>query len=258
MVSGLGVPDMRGRVGTPAFYTSDPRFESGDNEFSLELVRLPARRGKMEVRVIGPRNKPFYDYVVDRAAREVDPDERGKVRRKVRRELDDAGVADRIDLPLELRVDDSTVQVTVAGRSETLSVGEWSDWFELGFPVNAIVDRAEPLTGLGRFKLLQIEPEIQLYLSPIAFHPDCHPVAHSWPPEYSEELNDRFGLYKTIGWALDTWSLPSGVGDEALFLEDMEFTVSKYEEMMEGLLGDGDTDLYIQIFYFPDRIGHML
>jgi hypothetical protein len=43
MLSGLGVPDMRGRVGTPAYYTSDPSFAPGDNEFSLELIRLPVR-----------------------------------------------------------------------------------------------------------------------------------------------------------------------------------------------------------------------
>ena len=36
MLSGLGVPDMRGRVGTPAYYTSDPNWQIGDNEFSLD------------------------------------------------------------------------------------------------------------------------------------------------------------------------------------------------------------------------------
>ena len=46
MISGLGVPDMRGRVGTPTYYTSDPTFQpgAGTNEFSLELVRLTDHR----------------------------------------------------------------------------------------------------------------------------------------------------------------------------------------------------------------------
>ena len=47
MLSGLGVPDMRGRIGTPAFYTSDPAWQMGDNEFSVELLHLPARRGRV-------------------------------------------------------------------------------------------------------------------------------------------------------------------------------------------------------------------
>jgi predicted AlkP superfamily phosphohydrolase/phosphomutase len=38
----------------------------------------------------------------------------------------------------------------------------------------------------------------------------------------------------------------------------MTFTVDQYEEMMAGLVADGDLDLFVQIFYFTDRIGHML
>lgn len=257
MVSGLGVPDMRGRIGTPAYYTSDPAFGVGDNEFSIEVIRLPARRGTMEVPLVGPKNKPFYDYVVERRAALEPAEERAAARRQIRRELDEAGVADRIDLVLSIEATDTTASVTVGDTTRTLRVGEWSDWLELEFPVNAVVDRLAPLKGISRIKLLALEPELELYLSPINFHPDCHPVAHSWPPDYSEELNRRFGLYKTIGWALDTWSLPSGIGDENLFLEDMDFTVSKYEEIMDGLLTDGKDDLYIQIFYFTDRIGHL-
>jgi predicted AlkP superfamily phosphohydrolase/phosphomutase len=64
-------------------------------------------------------------------------------------------------------------------------------------------------------------------------------------------------LFKTIGWPEDTWSLPSGVGDENLFLEDMNFTRAKDEEILTGLLGDRNHDLYIQLFYFTDRIGHL-
>jgi predicted AlkP superfamily phosphohydrolase/phosphomutase len=257
MLSGLGVPDMRGRVGTPAFYTSDPAFQGGDNEFSLELIRLHARRGTLETKILGPRNKPFYDYVIDRRTAEAAAADRREVRRRVRRELDEAEVPSRIDLDLQLEVTDTTATVRVGEDTATLGVGEWSDWIVLDFPVNPLVDRAAPLRGTARFKLLQLEPELQLYMSPINFHPDCHPVAFAWPPDYSGELMDRFGLYKTLGWALDTWSLPSGVGDEELFLEDMEFTVGKYEQIMEGLLAEEDPDLYVQIFYFTDRIGHL-
>jgi predicted AlkP superfamily phosphohydrolase/phosphomutase len=136
-------------------------------------------------------------------------------------------------------------------------VGDWSDWFILDFPVNWVVDRAAPLRGIARFKLLSLSPQLELYMSPVNFHPDCHPIAFSWPPDYSEVLRKRFGLFKTIGWPEDTWSLPSGVGDENLFLEDMNFTRAKDEEILTGLLGDGNHDLYIQLFYFTDRIGHL-
>lgn len=260
MISGLGVPDMRGRVGTPSFYTSDPTFQPGanNNEFSLELIRLPARRGKIQSRLIGPANKPFYDYVVDRRTEGIaDATARNDARRRVRQELDDAEIPRRIDLPLTLDADDGGVTVSVSGQSHRLEPGQWSPWFILDFPVNWLVDRASPLRGMARFKLLKVEPEIELYLSPVSFHPDCHPIAHSWPPEYAGEIAKRFGLYKTIGWPEDTWSLPSGVGDETLFLQDMYFTLDQDEKILEGVLGDRSNDLYIQIFYFTDRIGHL-
>jgi predicted AlkP superfamily phosphohydrolase/phosphomutase len=47
------------------------------------------------------------------------------------------------------------------------------------------------------------------------------------------------------------------VGDEFLFLEDMYFTLQKDREILRGLLGDRKDDLYIQIFYFTDRICHL-
>jgi predicted AlkP superfamily phosphohydrolase/phosphomutase len=260
MLSGLGVPDMRGRVGTPTFYTSDPTFQpgKGTNEFSLELVRLSDHRGTIATNIVGPLNKPFYDYVVDRETAGVtDPRELGEAKRRARQALDDADVPRRIDLPLKLDVASDSCAITVSGQTQTLKVGAWSDWFTLDFPVNWVVDRAAPLRGIARFKLLRVSPQLELYMSPINFHPDCHPVAFSWPPDYSEVLHKRFGLYKTIGWPEDTWSLPSGVGDEDLFLEDMNFTRVKDEEILTGLLGDHKDDLYIQIFYFTDRIGHL-
>jgi predicted AlkP superfamily phosphohydrolase/phosphomutase len=260
MLSGLGVPDMRGRIGTPTFYTSDPTFQPGGvgNEFSLEFVRLPEGRGRIETKVFGPYNKPFYDYVVDRKTAGI-PDARARAdeKRRVRQELDDADVPRRIDLPLTIEARDDGVTVTVSGRSETLAPGAWSDWFILDFPVNWLVDKSAPLKGIGRFKLLSVSPHLQLYFSPVNFHPDCHPIAFSWPPEYASALEKRFGLFKTIGWPEDTWSLPSGVGDEELFLEDMRFTLDKDEQILEGLLSDAKDDLYVQVFYFTDRIGHL-
>jgi len=258
LLSGLGVPDMRGRIGTPSFYTTDPAFHAADsNEFSVEIVRLPARRGKIQTTVIGPYNKPFFDYVVDRKVAAVDPKERGAARRKARQEIEDSGVKRRIDLPLTLEVNDSTCVLHVSGASRTLKVGEWSDWVVLDFPVNWLVDAASPLRGMVRFKLMRLAPELELYMSPVNFHPDCHPIAFSWPPSHAEALAERFGLFKTLGWPEDTWSLPSGVGDEQHFLEDMRFTVEKDREILRGLLSDRTDDLYIHIFYFTDRIGHL-
>lgn len=263
MLSGLGVPDMRGRVGTPTYFTSDPNFAIGRNEFSLEPVRLPARRGAIETTIIGPYNYPFHQYVLERARDEwkaqglsrADINEKEK---ELGQQLEAKGQAKRLDLPLRLDVTDTQLAWELGGQKGTLRPGEWSDWVVLEFPLNWLIDKAQPLRGMGRFKLIALEPEIQLYLSPVNFHPSCHPVAYSWPPNWAEELSGQIGLFKTIGWSIDTWSYPSGVGGIDLFVEDMWATVDKSDKIMEKTLGTPGADIVVQIYDFTDRAGHML
>jgi hypothetical protein len=155
MLSGLGVPDIRGRIGTPSLYTSDPDFRPGDNEFSLEPVSLPAKRGRITTHVVGPMNKPFFEYAIERRVAKIDdPKEKVAARRRIRQEIEDSGVRRRLDVPLTLDVTDTTCTITLSRQTRTLKVGEWSDWFTLDFPVNWLVDRAAPLRGMARFKLL--------------------------------------------------------------------------------------------------------
>ena len=148
MLSGLGVPDIRGRFGTPSFYTSNVNFtlEVG-NDFSLELVTLEARRGRIETTVFGPRNYPFYQYVVDRAAA-ADGGSASAAKESKRIELDAAGVAEQINLPLTLEATDTTLSYEISGHTGTLALGEWSDWVILKFPINAVVDALQPLRGM--------------------------------------------------------------------------------------------------------------
>ena len=262
MLSGLGVPDMRGRVGTPTYFTSDPDFDAGNNQFSLELTRLPARRGPMETRLIGPINYPFHVFLLQRERerwrREGLPAaERKRREKELSAALEREGYPRQLVAKVRLNVFDDHLEWEVSGRKGTLRPGEWSDWVVVDFPLNWLVDWLQPMRGMGRFKLISLDPEVELYFSPINFHPSCHPVIFSWPPDWAERLARRLGLFKTIGWAIDTWSYPSGVGGVDLFIEDMKKTVAGFRRIMNATLADPDLDMYVQIYYFTDRAGHM-
>lgn len=258
MLSGLGVPDIRGTIGRPSYYTSEASASLGDNEFSLELIRLPARSGVLEAKVIGPYNKPFYGYVVDRATEGItDYAEKKAIRARVEEELKARGVPRVIEIPMILEVAGDSLQIRVGGREIRLKPGEWSDWVVFDYPVNWLVDRLAPVRGMGRFQLFSLEPELRLWLSPINFHPEFHPVPYTYPDDYANDLFEEFGYYKTIGWTEDTWSLPSGVGDEEHFLQDMNDSIDKDEEMMTAHLAKKDSSLYVQIYSFTDRIAHL-
>jgi predicted AlkP superfamily phosphohydrolase/phosphomutase len=254
---------MRGRVGTPSYYTSDPGFDPGDNQFSLELIRLPARRGVIETTVVGPFNLPFHQYVMqrerERAQREgLAADVRKQREKELEASLERAGVQRRLDLPLRLTEDDRQLCWEVSRQKGCLTPGAWSDWVVLDFPLNWLVDALQPLRGMVRFKLIALEPEIELYMMPINFHPSCHPVAYSWPPDWAEELSDSVGPFKTIGWAVDTWSYPSGVGGIDLFIEDMNATIDQSEKILYRTLTEDPPDIVAHYFEFTDRAGHMM
>jgi predicted AlkP superfamily phosphohydrolase/phosphomutase len=258
-LSGLGVPDIRGRVGTPSYYTSEAGFKVHDNEFSVEVIPLPARRGVIESSIFGPFNKPMYGYPLEKAVAAAETKDRRRVRDEFRRKLEERGIHERIDIPVTFRVtpDGGSVTIEASRQSRTLRPGEWSDFVVLDFPVNALVDHLAPVRGLVRFKVLSTSPELRIYMSPINFHPKTQPVPFSYPISFAAELTSRIGLFKTLGWAIDTWSLPTKLVDDDFFLEDMNFTVDGEEKLMTSLLQDQGVDLFVQVFEFTDRIGHM-
>ncbi len=260
MLSGLGVPDMRGGIGTPTMFTTDPERNPADNEFAIRVVLLPDE-ADLTTDIQGPENLPFYSYPITMAGEGLaSRDERKKAERAMREKLEARGIPKTLTLPLRIQVNrrDGSVTLHASGQTQTLRTGEWSEWFTFQFPVNWLVDRVNPVKGAARFRLLSVEPELNLYLAPVNFHPDFHPVPFSYPPAWAAKLADRFGLYKTLGWAIDTWTMSAGLTDETLTLEDVAYTEDRYAEMMEALLPESDSDLYVQIFTGPDRAGHML
>jgi predicted AlkP superfamily phosphohydrolase/phosphomutase len=258
LLSGLGVPDMRGRVGSSCLFTSDAAFDLPDNQFSVEVVHLSGRRGRIETAVVGPQNKPFWNYPRDAATANLKGDEKRAAREKFEADLARRGVKQRLDVPFAIEATEQDLTIDLGGRRETLKPDSWSGWFEVPIAVNPLIDRVAGLRGLVRFKLLALDPEIRLYMSPINFHPLCQPLPFATPKSLAPELLDEVGLFKTLGWPIDTWSLPSGITDEKHFLEDLDFTVATEVKMLDGALARGDARLYVQVFDFPDRVGHML
>jgi predicted AlkP superfamily phosphohydrolase/phosphomutase len=226
LLSGLGVPDISGRIGKPAFYTSDPFYTVREgNDFSIDLVRLPSNVGRIETKISGPPGKPF-------------------------------GLPGSIELPLNITVSAARDRLTIeaGGEPVTLSGGQWSDWVSLAFRVNPLIT----VHGYARLRVESVQPEVNLYLSPIQFDPERLPPGFrlSSPPGFARELVERFGRYKTMGWAIDTWSIQSGTLKEEAFLEDVAATVAQERRMLASLLASGGR-LLVHYFEFPDRIGHV-
>ncbi|HWC65099.1 MAG TPA: alkaline phosphatase family protein, partial [Thermoanaerobaculia bacterium] len=159
LLSGLGVPDLSGRIGRPSFYTSDPFFApKGGNDFSIELVRLDSNEGSIPTKIAGPPAKYFGNpegWLDAKMTLVVDADKKG-------------------------------LTIETSGTRTHLSAGEWSDWVSLAFPATPLVT----LHGMAKFKLVSVAPEIGLYLSPVEFDPRKLPpgFALSTPASFVKDL----------------------------------------------------------------------
>ncbi|MEM8929983.1 MAG: alkaline phosphatase family protein [Acidobacteriota bacterium] len=231
LLTGLGTPDLSLRVGKPFFFTSELFFEAEDGGFSLEVIELVDNRGVIETEIKGPPDRLFSE----------------------------PGKLNYIHVPMTLTVADdrSTVRIQVSGNDLTLKPDEWSDWQPIEFPFNPLVS----MHGQGRFHLVSIDPEVRLYLSPIQFDPERLPPGFelSHPSGFARALMQEHGFYKTIGWAIDTWSMNEGTISEELFLQDVDMTVDRYEQMLDEQLAAMDEwDLLVHYFEFTDKVQHMM
>jgi predicted AlkP superfamily phosphohydrolase/phosphomutase len=227
MISGLGVPDLSGRVGKPYYFTSEIGRRGADstNEFSIEVVQLDDNRGVLESKISGPPNKLFSEPEYVETA-----------------------------VTLTVADDRKSVEVEVGAQRFVLRPGEWSEWVSFEFAFNRVVR----IQGISRFFLLSSEPEVRLYLSPINFDPRHLPpgIRVSTPPSWARELAEEHGPFKTMGWGIDTWAVSEGFANERMFWDDMVWTEEQFRTMYRQFLR-GDDDLYVQYFEFPDRVAHI-
>jgi predicted AlkP superfamily phosphohydrolase/phosphomutase len=225
MLSGLGVPDVSGRVGKPFYFTSELDFHRSGGEFSIEVVQLEDNKGRISTKIQGPPNKLF-------------------------------GTPPYISIPMTITVanDRNAITIEESGQTVTLHPGEWSGWTEFVFPFNPLIK----IHGISRFHLIASQPEVKLYLSPINFDPRSLPPGFniSAPPKWAPQLARDYGLYKTLGWQIDTWAISEGFADEQMFWDDMTFTVAQDRKMFDAFLLN-DAELMVQCFEFPDRVGHV-
>jgi len=230
LLSGLGVPDLSFRIGKPFYFTSELFFQpQSGGDFSLEVVELIDNQGEIPTKIKGPPNKLFPEG------------------------------EEYIEIPMTLTVapDRSSLTIDVSDERLVMTPGEWSDWVEIDFPFSPLVK----LPGIGRFRLMSIEPDVRLYLSPIQFDPENLPpiLDITAPGSWVDELADRHGRFKTMGWAIDTWSITEGTIDEEVFFEDVEATVAKSTEMLLASLDDAaDWDMLVHYFEFTDRVQHVM
>jgi predicted AlkP superfamily phosphohydrolase/phosphomutase len=223
MLSGVGVPDLRGGLGTSTFYTSRLGVSP---ESSEKVVRLEVNgKDGIPTYLIGPYNpKTRKDFTLD------------------------------ITLHLDQSTKSLSIQTDGQPNRLELKEGKWSRWLRVKFKVGML----QSVQGMVRFYLRQVTPELELYASPINFDPEAPLFPISQPENYANELQARLGNFYTVGMAEDHDGLINGRFDESAFLEQCAYVMREREKMMIYELERTNEGLFFCLFDTPDRLGHMM
>ncbi len=100
-----------------------------------------------------------------------------------------------------------------------LKVGEWSDWVPLEFEMIP----GKKLHAICRFYLKAVEPELEVYVSPINYDPMAPDAPISTPASYATELAEASGRFYTQGMPEDTKSFTEGILEMDQFLEQARY-----------------------------------
>lgn len=227
ILAGLGVPDIRGTFGTFSYYTTEPLLKQVDEntEMGGKIIEVTLLDGEADSYIYGPKNRLF-----DKPPEILPP----------------------VHFKVDRTADPPTVTITTTTETQTVALGHWSDWFTLEFRFNPLVK----VYGTARFYFETSEP-FGLYMSAVNLDPHRPVMPISEPPRFSGRLADKLGLYKTLGWAMDTWALNELRIDEATFLQDVYFTEGKFREIMRDRMNRPGDRLYVQVYTLTDRVAHM-
>ena len=222
MLAGMGVPDLRGGLGTATFYTSAEGVKPLEGE---NIVRVqPSGNGTICTKLLGPLDSKTHSPIP-------------------------------FDIAIELKPSARKLLIRSAGRPSKLEVeeGRWSDWLKVTFKVGLL----QSVRGMVRFSLRRLEPVFELYASPIQFDPDSPMFPISSPPGYARELAAELGDFHTAGMPEDHGGLVNGRIDEQAFLDQCTAVWEEREAAMLYELARMDEGLFFCLFDTPDRIQHM-
>lgn len=218
-VPGLGTPDILGRLGVGAFYSSAAAANRHSGKIStFKLVRQ--RNGLLSSSLLGPAGKK--------------------------------GQAAELQLELEI-VGDSTATLRIGDKLVRLQKGVWSPILELSFKMG----RFFKLKAITRVILTELEDEVSLYILPLQIHPLKPPWPYGTPGSFIKDTWYQTGPYLTLGWPQDTTALEEGFISDDAFLALCKSIFEQRKRAFLHHLSQFHEGVLAVVFDTLDRVQHM-
>lgn len=220
MLAGLGVPDIRGMLGSYTYYTSAPDRIAADAKG--RIVPVESRNGVIQTDITGP-------YMASLVGRKMST------------------------VPITIKIDGGGAHCRIGRQLFTLMPGEWSNWIIISFETGFF----RSVSGLCRFHLSSISPDFALYMTPVNVSCNTAEFPLSHPPEYAAELAAAIGSFATLGMAEDTNAVNDGILDDDAFIALCDSVMLEREAMFMHELSRFQEGVLACVFDTTDRIQHV-
>jgi len=278
LLSGLGVKDISGSPGSWFVYTDDPWSWPKETATAGKIKKIyfdENEQTRARADLYGPNDwiaeADFKARIAALKAQETNPENstdelgaHGDALKSVQAEYNKWKSEKAVTVPFIMDSDRAAgeVTITVDGASQTLKVGEWSDFMAVRFPFN----ERFAAHGVVRFHLLRCDDEdVRVFVPPINIDPRHPPewLPISAPPDFSATVADGIGSpFETLGWACMTNPLKDradSLFEAQSFMDDITATMNYREQILDWALSDPAAwDVYYQVFSVTDRVAHLL
>lgn len=224
-ISGMGTPDLLGSYGTfTVFAEKEPKLIS---ELSGgRIVKLSSPTYTFKTKIEGPVNS-F----------------------KVKSEVS------KIDFTIDKDVENKIIRINLQGNEYVLEEGEWSPWIQLNFELFPIIGSVK---GIVRFYVQKVQPDLQIYMTPINVDPEEPTLPLCYPKDYSKELYKHVGRFYTQGFPEDTKALSTGVFTYDEFFDQGKKVLEENLELFDYEFNKFKDGVFFFYFTSIDQNSHML
>lgn len=222
VLSGLGVPDITGGLGTYTYYTT--RSPSVTEEGREKVIPIRFIDNRADTKIYGPIVK---------------------------------GIAGRkkAAVPLTIKLDRARqgAILSLQGKEYRLREKAWSPWVNIEFQVGML----KKVSAICRFHLNSLKAPFALYLSPFQIDPadPCFPI--SQPGSYAPFLQQELGYFHTLGIPEDTKALTENRISEQTFIDLCDTIIDEQEAMLWQEIERFKHGLFAFVFFTIDRIQHI-
>lgn len=220
-IAGMGVPDVRGGLGTCSYYSDVPL----PSNQGLETRSVRVANGVVRARLEGPRNTLRSGWPMT-----------------------------SVEFAVYLDRHSRAGKVAIQGQEIILREREWSDWVAVRF---VMVPQVKAITGICRFYLKEVAPHFKLYITPVQFDPADPALPIAAPAGFARHLAERHGRFHTLGLPEDTSALGAGALDDDEYLHQTGLCLEEVRRIWESALHEFDRGLLFYYFGYTDRNQHV-